>query len=731
MLHLLKRLELNGFKSFAQKTVLEFPAGITAIVGPNGSGKSNVIDAIRWLLGERDTKNLRGAKAEDLIFAGTPKRARLGQAQATLHFENTNNFFSLDFPEIAVSRQVNRDGLNKFFLNSSELRLRDLIDFFAKARLGSKGLVVITQGNSDMFIKASSAGRREMIEEILGLREYQLKKSAAERRVKNTQINLEKIDALMKEILPHLRSLKRQTGRWEKRETLERELRNLENTFFGLQYCEIENKISGLEKEIGAHREELKLLQKEKEVAEANLKKVELSQPQEREEMTVLKKEIQALLAERSQLQKELGRLEAQLEIRQEAPDDDSIPAQKLIALVKKIKNRLDETVDQEIDSLRSAVKELLREIQTLLAGAEQQRPDPPPSHLNKQLTELNKRANDIDKKISEHQRKETLLEKSQEDFYRLFKKAIASVEAAKEAIEKWEDQNRERFFEKERLELRFSELQRQILQAGRNLAEFKNYSPAVDESNATAETADLTALERKTFKLRGDLASIGEIDEALLKEATETEERYHFLEQQFGDLEKARTDLKKLIRDLSQKINTEFKEALEKTNEEFNKFFHLMFDGGRARLAVSAPKAQNGNSKKDSEDGANPDAGEEETGIEDNEEGLDIIISLPRKKINSLETLSGGERSLVGIATLFALVSVSPPPFLVLDEIDAALDSRNSNRFAEMLKEFSKKIQFVVVTHNRAVMETADILYGVTLNEDGTSKIVSLKLEK
>ena len=176
MPHLLKKLELNGFKSFAAKTVLDFPAGITAIVGPNGSGKSNVIDAIRWLLGEREAKSLRGARSEDLIFAGTEKRPRMGQGQASLYFENlhlmkprsTNDeeekgIWNSGLTEVTVSRQVSRDGNNQYFLNKSEVRLKDIIDFFAQARLGSKGLTVITQGNSDLFIRVSPRERREMI----------------------------------------------------------------------------------------------------------------------------------------------------------------------------------------------------------------------------------------------------------------------------------------------------------------------------------------------------------------------------------------------------------------------------------------------------------------------------------------------------------------------------------------------------------------------------------------
>jgi len=213
MPHLLKKLELNGFKSFAQKTTFDFPDGITAIVGPNGSGKSNVIDAIRWLLGEREAKNLRGGRSEDLIFAGTAKRPRTGMASASLYFDNSSGFFPVDFSEVVVARQANRDGTNQYFINKSEVRLKDLIDFFAQARLGSRGLVVVTQGNSDMFIQAGPTERREMVEEMLGLREFQLKKAEAERRLKNTQINLDKVGALIEEILPHLRSLKRQTSR--------------------------------------------------------------------------------------------------------------------------------------------------------------------------------------------------------------------------------------------------------------------------------------------------------------------------------------------------------------------------------------------------------------------------------------------------------------------------------------------------------------------------------------
>src|SRR3990167_7538522 len=206
----LRKLELQGFKSFADKINLDLSHGITAVVGPNGSGKSNITDALRWLLGEREARNLRGAKSEDLIFAGTKDRSRLGQAQATLYFDNSSGFFPVDYKEISISRKVSRDGESQIFLNKSEVRLKDIIDFFARARMGARGLTIVSQGESDVFINSTPIERREMVEEILGLKEYQIKKAEANRRLRNAAFNLDKAKALIEELTPHLRMLKRQ-----------------------------------------------------------------------------------------------------------------------------------------------------------------------------------------------------------------------------------------------------------------------------------------------------------------------------------------------------------------------------------------------------------------------------------------------------------------------------------------------------------------------------------------
>lgn len=735
--HFLKRLELNGFKSFAGKTVLEFPAGIVAVVGPNGSGKSNIVDAMKWLLGERDAKNLRGARVEDLIFAGTQKRARVGMAQASLYFENKNKFFPVDFEEVVVSRQISRDGQSKYYLNKSEILLRDLIDFFAKARLGSRGLVIISQGDSDVFVRSTPTERREMIEEILGLREYQIKKADAERRLKNSNINLDKVTALIEEIEPHLRSLKRQTGRWERRGVLEEELRLLENTFFGSQLDELNTKGTEVDERIAAHGKEYEKLEKEKKGAETRQAAIEESQPEERKRLAKIKEEVSSLMDARSKLQKDIGRIEAQIEMakRSGSASARSVDhsSERLIDVLEKIKAELESVLNEEPLAVQAAIETVLEEITFALEEKDEPRAGTKegaiPDALRREFEEAAKDLTDLEKNIALLRTREKELETGQEDFYKTFKGAVADVQQAQGRLDGWEKINRELLLEKERLDLRRDEILHQIEQAGRRAEEFRGMNIKGSTGSGFSE------MEHRIFRLRGDLASIGEVDQALMKEAEDTAKRHAFLLKESEDLNKAVTDLTALMRELNEKITTEFDRSLSKINDEFAKFFALMFDGGSARLKVLKPKEEHTTGEGDEDIKNDEDAKREGNLIGDDvlrerNGGVEIEIKLPRKKTTSLDMLSGGERSLVGIAALFAMVSVSPPPFLVLDEIDAPLDERNARRFGAMLKDFSKRTQFIVVTHNRATMEAADILYGVTLAEDGSSKIVSLKLE-
>ncbi len=719
----LKRLELAGFKSFAQKTVLEFPAGITAIVGPNGSGKSNIIDAFRWILGEREAKQMRGARAEDLIFAGTGQHAAMSLAQATLIFDNASKFFPVDYTEVSIRRRIGRDGISQYFLNDAEVRLKDVLDFFAKSRLGTKGFSIVNQGDTDLFVRALPKDRRAMLEEILGLREFQIKKHDAELKLKNTQINLDKAKALTEEMLPHLRLLRRQTSRWAKHGELEQELRELEARYFGAKIAELaaeEQRFAPerekLDRELAAKQAELKKL-------EEKLRDIERVQPSGDKGFAEIVKKRNELLETKTKAQRGLGRLEAQIEFlaeRAETPVD----AEKVVGFLDELRANLQElTQAEDVDEVKAALEQIIGEIDALLSAGGKEEDEEAQEKVKESKEQLSAELADIDRKLKELASAERKVAEGYEGFNVEFRRAFALVDAKKNEIAAVERKRSKIAIEEERVRMRREELRHQAEQYSRKLEEFEGTRPPAGFEAAGAE--------RRILKLRGELAAIGEIDEGLVKEAEATEERYEFLSKQVEDSEKASKDLKFLVRELDHKIHNQFTNSLWRINEEFHKLFQLMFGGGRAKLAlVTWDKGHETRNETESGEPSEKASEDEDSEHAIDHGGLEIELAIPRKKIKGLDMLSGGERSLVSIAVLFALISVSPPPFIVLDEADAALDEANTRRFADLVQHFAKKTQFVIVTHNRATMEAADVLYGVTMKDDGTSRVLSLKLE-
>jgi len=448
--------------------------------------------------------------------------------------------------------------------------------------------------------------------------------------------------------------------------------------------------------------------------------------------MKEIKNKREGLSVKRSEIEKELGRLEAKMEFlgKEKKNEGKSLSNQELVILISETKENLERiSENSDIEELKKGLRAMINKITDFLNPPKGEEQKPKEFFEFEKLKEnLLKDFDKLEKELKSLENREVEIAQGIEDFNKNFQKAFEVLESKRKELADFEERKNKILFEKERLNLRIQDLESQLRQIGRDIKEFPNSDPKSLILNP--QFSDVLDIERKMFKLRSELASMGEVDEALIKEAKEIEEHYNFLNTQSADLEKAVVDLRNLIKELSEKIYSEFNGSLRLINEEFNKFFRLMFGGGQAKIKIKNQKSKIKNDEADSNGGEAEVENIENEEDKEEQAGVEIELSLPKKKINSLELLSGGERSLVSIAALFALISISPPPFLLLDEVEATLDENNSRRFANLIQEFSKKTQFIIVTHNRAVMEAADVLYGITVCDEGTSKVISLKME-
>ncbi len=743
----LKSLEIIGFKSFANKTKLLFPSNSTAVVGPNGSGKSNVADAIRWALGERDFRGLRVSKSEDIIFGGTPKKSRLSLAEVELSIDNSSKELDFDFDEIIITRKINRAGESVYKINKSPVRLKDIIELLAKAKIGYSGISIVNQGSADAILSASPKERRLMIEENLGLKEFQLKKESAKRKLISTSENLEQTRLLIDEILPHLRSLRRQVGRWEKREDIINKLVGLEKSYFSTQFQGIFLDKEKIEKDFAETKKYFDEIKREEELLEEKFKELEKNKPDFSQEFGDLRKKRGEIEKEKGEILRRVGHLEGQLEGLKRLPekvesssDDSDFPFSfgELKKIFERIKQLWEKSLaGDNLEKFRDEFNDIFYQINKKQEkNKEEDKPQENKKESEKEksyIFELEKNKNELldsIKKLDEKEEKINLemtsLREKDELAGREFREVLNKLEQKRREISDWREKINSLEIKKERISIRQSDLEEKIRELGLNRDRFsedelKNFTPDKE--------IDVNQVEGSIFRLRRELSSIGEVDELLVAEAKETEERHNFLSSELDDLEKAKGDLEAMEKELSEKIDKLFSSTLKNINDEFNKYFRLMFGGGRARLGiVSIVKKIKKSDDSEKEDESPPESDSDDLSV--GETGIEFYLELPKKKVNSLEVLSGGERTLVSIAALFAIVSAVKPPFVVLDEVDAALDEANAKKVAKILEELSKETQFIIITHNRATMESAEALYGVTMTDEGVSKAVSLRLE-
>jgi len=768
----LKRIEIAGFKSFAQKTILDFlpscnvldvgrlkgerrptsnyACGITAIVGPNGSGKSNVADALRWAMGEQSLKNLRGKKSEDVIFAGSGKKAQLGSAKVTLFFDNSDKKIPIEFEEVSITRKIYRSGEGEYLINGSKVRLIDILDLLAKAGVGQRSYCIINQGMADAVLNATPVERRIILEEAAGVKPYQLKKERSLRKLETTRTNLLRAGDLVREIEPHLRVLKRQADKARKGEDIARELGEKQKALFRHLWKSIVARKEGIlseKEEIG--REEMKI-QRKIDSLESEVGKEAKTNVNFESQRNIFEKEREEKFSTLNEVRKNLSIVEAKIEIEKEKAKNfalvNEMPVdfpyfkeefKKLRSEYEEIESRLDrasdfaelEVVKEKLKLLKSEFDRIYRELNE--GKKSQPEADQPLAGRRENIVNLKivgdleaerkilfEKQEVLNRGVEENRKKMDALFQEDRVARRRYFELEAGLRRMQEDLSGIREKSNEIKVGMAKIEVREEDLRARIIQE-MNIDDPELIVGTRHGVSLPDEPVDFEKLEREVARLKTLTEQIGAIDPMIVEEYEETQKRYDFLTNESKDLEKAIASLAEVIKEMDEKIKVSFEETFKKVNSEFSKYFKIIFGGGNAEMVKM--KIEN---RRKSEEETESEERETETGVE-------IKACPPGKKISNLSMLSGGERSLTSQALLFAIISNSPPPFAVLDEVEAALDEANSKRFGRILTELSHETQFVLITHNRETMRQASCLYGVTMGADGVSKVLSVKLDQ
>lgn len=895
----LKKLEIQGFKSFAQKTVFVFDDPLSAIVGPNGSGKSNVADSIRWVLGEQSLKLLRGKKAEDVIFHGSTKLGKMGLAEVSVYFDNQDGHIPIEYSEIVITRRLFRNGESEYLINKKKVRLADILLLLAKANFGQKSYAVIGQGMIDKILLQSAEERKEFFDEASGVKQYQIKRDQAVNKLIRTADNLEQAEVLIQEIEPRLKSLTRQVKKLEKRESLSKELKEKQTSYFGYlwqninsslkgvtaqsieldsekqttqkELDDVQNKIDELAAEEGREdifknlQNEYNLVNNEKNslTKEQTVLKGKLEVEQEKHgevklvwltnQREELKNKATALEVQASSLQRKIQRqgelssskireqekfqaeykdMEYQLLKTREKLQEESagIPMSDLKSKLKDIFHQQESFVKnlskaesleefaelkKEANKITKQFSELLSEVSTdksneyasIKAKIEQLQKKLEDYILKKdnlinEVTELkidlqakerelattqeeistnNTNREKISQQIGEIQQnldkrldKESRLKEYQQKFEELEKLIQNNEIKLREIQTRIDNFNQEEQKKKEIIlenQNRARELQEQINQVSNQLnnvniekakleTKKEDLEIEMDEEVDSEEInhikqfipsmkIDTDMLKSGIIKIKKQLELIGGIDPEVQQEYENTSERFSFLSTQSKDLSGSIGSLNEIIDKLDKTIKKQFNKSFKKINDNFGKYFKILFNGGVAKLKlVTEQEAEEEKVEEKQEElarsGIELENGQQEIveepeknkytklfkGKKKNVSGIEILAQPANKKIKSIAGLSGGEKSMTALALLCAIIASNPPPFIILDEVEAALDEANSEKFIAIIKEFSKQTQFILITHNRVTINNANVLYGVTMGEDGISKILSVKLE-
>ncbi len=848
-----KKIQLNGFKSFAEKTTFIIEDGLTGIVGPNGCGKSNIVESLRWCMGETSAKSMRGSGMEDVIFSGTSNKPSKNIAEVTINISNENKDGPIQYKNlenIEIRRKIEKDKGSKFYINGKEVRAKDAQMFFADLSTGAHSPSIISQGRIGALVTAKPTDRRAVLEEAAGIAGLHVRRHEAELRLGAAENNLKRADELRRQQERQLLNLKKQAEEATKYKTISEEIKKIEAGLYYLRLKDIDHEIK-LENEINeeADSEVQKFNDKINELENKIQEETNRVNPVRDKNYEILSKvqrlnlELKSLDDENDRIEKEIENIKSSLKTIEEDTDREKsiiIDAnsnekrlkeekQELIEIdskyydTEKQSNADLEVAKNDLKNEQEKVDNLLKNFSSESLKKNLHTINEVKSNIDKIIQLLNSNnssealvvletckttlnflvqtinENDDHKKISDISSKNETIKKLQEvyaDIYsknqNLKKESIKRSERVKtidKEIDSWRNllKNSEKMVQelserKNKLNFKFTELEKQpqsqaekkgqisenlrlseneknenetlieeiekkINDLREELDKIKESSIEIRERKASSgatieglnkrrndlleridtelnlnennileysnldkeeEFPDAVSQEEMLDEKKREREKLGSVNLRADEETTKYETEIKKMETDRQDLVQAITKLKESINELNQKGRERLLEAFERVNRKFNEVYTKLFNGGNAKLELV-----------DSDDPLDA--------------GLEMLVSPPGKRLQSITLLSGGEQALTALSLIFAVFLSNPSPICVLDEVDAPLDDANVTRFCNLLDELTKITQtrFIIVTHHALTMSKMNKLYGVTMPEKGISQLVAVDLQK
>ena len=789
-----KKIHLNGFKSFADKTNFLIEDGLTGIVGPNGCGKSNIVESLRWVMGETSAKSMRGSGMEDVIFSGTSNKPSKNIAEVSVQLVNEKNEGPIQFRElneINIRRKIEKDKGSKFYINDKEVRARDAQMFFADLSTGAHSPSMISQGRIGALVTAKPTDRRAILEEAAGISGLHVRRHEAELRLNAAENNLKRADELRRQQEKQLANLQKQAEEANKYKNISNEIKKIEAGLYYLKLLEIDKEIK-VENEINTEAEGEVSDYNTKISDFENLIKMETDKVLPLREKNIenlskiqrLNLELQNLDEENTRIQDEIENIKKSLQTL-----DDDINREKGIVIdansnekrLKEEKNELieidskyyetEKNSNTDLDNIKNKLDSEIDQIKELINLKKNQEAVDAINNFKIIIEEYadsySKNQNIKNESIKRKERIDIIDQeiKSWKNLLSNSEKMVAELSDRKnklnsqlesldnqpklQAEKKGQISEGLRISEEEKnendiiinttdekivsLRAQLNEIQEQSIQIRERKASSgatieglkKRKMDLIDRINSELNLTEENILENSNLygaeelpdavnqedlldKKKQEREKLGSVNLKADEETNKYETEIKKMEQDRVDLVTAIMKLKNSINELNQKGRERLIDAFEKVNRKFNEVYTKLFNGGNAKLELV-----------DSDDPL--------------EAGLEMLVSPPGKRLQSITLLSGGEQALTALSLIFAVFLTNPSPICVLDEVDAPLDDANVTRFCSLLEELIKitNTKFVIVTHHALTMSKMNRLYGVTMPEKGISQLVAVDLQK